>query len=215
MLGAGLVRSRRNENAVRSFSPDGDGFGLSRRNVLTGSIGAGALLALPDLGMGGRLGGRPSKSDRAALQYAFVYGTPDPGPASSGSLVATMYPVARAGSRAISRAVSPRTPVPVAIKLAAAPVSSPDQAVTALATVDMVHDGAKITLTLLDATSAAAAQQGSVTVTGVPHDANVLVTPVFAPGSAIVSMILAITMPVGKRLVRKADPHTGLSLIHI
>jgi hypothetical protein len=203
------VRSRRNENAVRSFSRGSDGFGLSRREVLTGSIGAGALLALPDLGMGGRLGGRPSKSDRAALQYAFVYGTPDPGPASSGSLVATMYPVARAGSRAISRAVSPRTPVPVAIKLAAAPVSSPDQAVTALATVDMVHDGAKITLTLLDATSAAVAQQGSVTVTGVPHDANVLVTPVFAPGSPIVSMVLAITMPVGKRLVRKADPHTG------
>src|SRR5208282_5448238 len=95
------------------------------------------------------------------------------------------------------------------IQLAAAPVSSPDQAVTALATVDMVNDGAKITLTLLDATSAAVAQQGSVTVTGVPHDASVLVTPVFAPGSAIVSLILAITMPVGKRLVRKADPHTG------
>jgi hypothetical protein len=73
----------------------------------------------------------------------------------------------------------------------------------------MVHDGAKITLTLLDATSAAAAQQGSVTVTGVPHDANVLVTPVFAPGSTIVSMVLAISMPAGKRLVRKADPRTG------
>ena len=109
----------------------------------------------------------------------------------------------------VSRAASPPTPVPVAIKLAAAPVSSPDQAVTALATVDMVHDGAKITLTLLDATSAAVAQQGSVTVPGVPHDANVLVTPVFAPGSAIVSLVLAITMPVGKRLVRKAHPRTG------
>jgi len=109
----------------------------------------------------------------------------------------------------VSRAASPQTPVPVAIKLAAAPVSSPDQAVTALATVDTVHDGVKITLTLLDATSAAVARQGSVTVPGVPHDANVLVTPVFAPGSAIVSLVLAITMPVGKRLVRKADPHTG------
>ena len=116
-----------------------------------------------------------------------------------------MYPVSRTGARA----VSPRAPVPVAIKLAAAPVSSPDQAVTALATVDMVHDGAKITLTLLDAASAAVAKQGSVTVTGVPHDANVLVTPVFAPGSAIVSLVLAITKPVGKRLVRKVDPHTG------
>ncbi len=109
----------------------------------------------------------------------------------------------------VSRVASPRPPVPVAIKLAAAPVSSPDQAVTALATVHMVHDGATITLTLLDATSAAVAQQGSVTVTGVPHDAHVLVTPVFAPGSAIVSLVLAITVPVGKRLVRKADPHTG------
>ena len=48
-----------------------------------------------------------------------------------------------------------------------------------------------------------------MTVSGVPRDANVLVTPVFAPGSAIVSLVLAITMPVGKRLVRKADPRTG------
>ncbi len=192
------MRSRGRE---RSFGAGSDGLGLSRREVLTGGIGAGALLALPDLGMGGRLGARPGKSGRAALRYAFLYGTPDPGPAPSGSLVATMFPV--------SRAASPPAPVPVAIKLAAAPVSSPDQAVTALATVDMVHDGAKITLTLLDATSAAVAQQRSVTVPGVPHDANVLVTPVFAPGSAIVSLVLAITMPVGKRLVRKADPHTG------
>ncbi len=195
------MRSRRRENAARSFGPGGNGFEPSRREVLAGSIGAGALLALPDLGMGGRPGARPGKSGRAALRYAFLYGTPDPGPAPSGSLVATMCPV--------SWTALPRTPVPVAIQLAAAPVSSPDQAVTALATVDMVHDGAKVTLTLLDATSAAVAQQGSVTVTGVPRDANVLVTPVFAPGSAIVSLVLAITMPVGKRLVRKADPHTG------
>jgi hypothetical protein len=95
------------------------------------------------------------------------------------------------------------------MKLAAAPVSSPDQTVTALATVDTVHDEARITLTLLDYTSAAVAQQGSVTVTGVPGEANVLVTPVFAPGSAIVSLVLAITVPAGKRLVRKAHPHTG------
>ncbi len=199
------MRSRRRENAVRSFGPGGDGFGLSRRSVLAGGIGAGALLALPDLGTGRRSGGRPDarpgKSGRAVLRYAFLYGTPDPGPAPSGSLVATRFPV--------SRAASPLAPVPVAIKLAAAPVSSPDLAVTALATVDMVHDGAKVTLTLIDGTSAAVAQQASVTVTGVPHDANVLVTPVFAPGSAIVSLVLAITMPVGKRFVRKTDPRTG------
>ena len=195
------MRSRRQENAVRSFGAGG-GLGPSRREVVAGSIGAGALLALPDLGMGRRpSGGRPGKSGRAALRFAFLYGTPDPGPAPSGSLVAARFPV--------SRAASPLAPVPVAIKLAAAPVSSPDLAVTALTTVDMVHDGAKITLTLIDGTSAAVAKQGSVTVSGVPHDANVLVTPVFAPGSAIVSLVLAITVPVGKRLARKADPRTG------
>jgi hypothetical protein len=95
------------------------------------------------------------------------------------------------------------------VKLAAAPVSSPDQTITALATVDMVDDGAKITLALLDATSAAVDRQASVIVTGVPSDANVLVTPVFAPGSAIVSLVLAITKPAGKRAVRKVDQRTG------
>ena len=195
------MRSWRWGNAVRSRDPGGNGFEPSRRHVLAGGIGAGALLALPDLGLGGRSGVRLSASDQAAFRYAFLYGTPDPGPASDGSLVAAICPASRAASR--------RASVPVAIKLAATPVSSPDQALTAATTVEMVHDGAKITLALLDATSATAARQASVTVTGVPGDANVLVTPVFAPGSAIVSLVLAITKPASKRLVRKVDPRTG------
>ena len=195
------MRSRKRRNAVRSFGPGRDGIGLSRRRVLAGGIGAGGLLALPDLGTSDRLDARAGVSDRAASRYAFLYGMPDPGPASGGSLAAAMCPVSRTASMA--------APVPVAINLAAAPVSSPDQTITALATVDMVRDGAKITLTLLDASTAAVAHQGSVTVAGVPHDANVLVTPVFAAGSRIVSLVLAITTPVGKRLMRRADPHTG------
>jgi hypothetical protein len=193
------VRSRRQGHPVGPFGPDGDGSGLSRRQVLTGGIGAGALVALPGLSLG-RSGGRPGASGQAAARYTFVYGTPDLDPASSGSLAAAMVPASRAASHA---------PLPVAINLAATPVSSPDQAVTALATVDMVSDGAKITLTLLTTASAAVAKKGSVTVTGVPGDAHVLVTPVFAPGSPIVSLVLAITTPVGKQLVRKVHPHTG------
>ena len=189
------MRSRKRGNSVWPLGPGGSS-GLSRRRVLAGGIGAGALLALPDLGLGARAG----VSDRAAERYAFVYGTPDLDEVPSGSLVAARCPPSRAAST---------PPVPVAVKLAAAPVSSPDQAVTALATVDTVHDGAKITLTLLDATAATVAKQGSVTVTGVPGDAHVLVTPVFARGSAIVSLVLAITVPVSKRMVRKGHPHTG------
>ncbi len=98
-------------------------------------------------------------------------------------------------------------PVPVATRLAAAPVSSPDHATTALCTVETVAAGARVTLTLVDASSAAIAKQGSVTVPGVPHDANVLVTPVFAPGSAIISLVMAITVAASRRLAHKADAH--------
>ena len=195
------MHSRRRGNSAWPFRPGGDDSGLSRREVLAGGMGAGALLALPDLGLRGRSAGRRGVSGQPAVRYAFVYGTPDSDPAPTGSVAAAMCPG--------SRPAPPRALVPIAMKLAAAPVSSPDQAVTALATVDMTHHEAKITLTFLDSTSAAVTQQGSVTLPGVPGDANVLVTPVFAPGSAIVSLVLAITIPVGKRLVRKKHPHTG------
>jgi hypothetical protein len=191
------VRSQRWGNAVRSPGPGDDAFEPSRRRVLAGGIGAGALLALPDLGFGGGSG----VSNQVASRYAFLYGSPDPDDAPDGSLVAAMDPAAQT--------TSSLTAVPIAVKLAAAPVSSPDQTLVAAATVDMVQDGAKITLALLDATSAAVTQQASVTVTGVPGDANVLVTPVFAPGSSIVSLVLAITEPASKRLMSKVDPRTG------
>src|SRR5262249_21261188 len=87
--------------------------------------------------------------------------------------------------------------------------SSPDGETTALATVDTGAHGARVTLTLLDVSSAAVAKQGSVTISGVPDDSNILVTPVFAPGSAIISLVMAITVPVSKRRIRKVDPHTG------
>jgi hypothetical protein len=204
------VRSRKRGKSVRPLGPGGGGSALSRREVLAGGIGAGAVLALPDLGSGVRSADESGVHGRAAAQYAFVYGTPDPGEVPSGSLAAAMYPPSRAGSaRAGSERAASARPVPVATRLAAAPVSSPDHAVTALATVDMVHGGARVTLTLLDAAGATVAKQGSVTVPGVPAGAHVLVTPVFAPGSATVSLVLAITVPVSKQLVRKGHPHTG------
>ncbi len=199
------MRSRKREGAVSPFGSARDGFGLSRREILTGGIGAGALIALPDLGLSGHPGTRPAVSDGAAFRYAFLYGTPDPGSAPGASVVAVMCPAARSGARLARR----HAPVQVATKLAAAPVSSPDQATTALATVHGVDDGARVTLTLIDAASAAIAQQGSVTVADVPDGANILVTPVFAPGSAIITLVMAITVPASRRMIRKAHPHTG------
>jgi hypothetical protein len=182
-------------------SPNMDRYerGISRREVLVSGVGAGALLALPDLG--GPSGTRPVTSATAPSRFAFVYGTPAPGTAPSGSLAAVKSPVSRSAS-------SPGA-VPVACGLAAAPVSSPDQALMALATVDMVPGGAKVALTLLDSASATIARQGSVILTGVPNDAHILVTPVFAAGSAIMPVVLAITVPVARHLVAKRDARSG------
>ena len=195
------MRSLRREGAVSPVGAGRDGSGHSRREILAGSIGAGALIALPDLGLNGRSDRRSLISEKPPVRHAFLYGIPDPGSSPAASLAAVRYPA--------SRPQGTRDPVPVAVKLAAAPVSSPDGETTALATVDTVPDGARVTLTLLDASSAAVAKQGSVTISGVPDDSNILVTPVFAPRSAVISLVMAITVPVSKRLIRKADPHTG------
>ena len=197
------MRSLRRDGAARHVGAGREGSGLSRREMLAGGIGAGALIALPDLGLSGGSGEGPLKSGGSAYRHAFLYGMPDPGSAPAASLAAARYPV--------SRSPLPLDPVPVAVKLAAAPVSSPDQETTALATVDTVASGARVTLTLLD-NSAAITKQGSVTIPGVPAEANILVTPVFAPGSAIISLVMAITVPVRRRLIRKADPHTGAEI---
>ncbi len=194
------MRSWRRAGAASPLGSARDGLGLNRREILAGGIGAGALIALPDLGWSGHSGARPAVSDGAASRHAFLYGTPDPGSSPGASVVAVMCPASRSAPR--------HGPVRVATNLAAAPVLSPDQTTTALTTVHRVDDGARVTLTLIDAASAAITQQGSVTVTGVPDGTNILVTPVFAPGSAIIALVLAITVPVSRRVIRKAGPHT-------
>ena len=191
------MRIRRREGGASPRDAARDGFGLSRREILAGGIGTGALIALPDLGVGGRSGIRPAAPDKAAFRYAFLYGTPAPESLTGASVMAVMCPGPR------------HAPVRVATKLAAAPVSSPDLATTALATVHKADDGVKVTLTLVSVCSAAVTEQASVTVPGVPDGAHILVTPVFAPGSAVVALVLAITVPVSRRLIHKAHPAGG------
>ena len=206
------MRSRMRASTGRRSGSGGDGSGLSRREVLAGSAGTGALLALPSLSLGGRSAThKMAGSGGTSGRYTFVYGTPDLRQDPAGSLAAAGYPAPRTASVVSPAAIvmSPRTSIPVAVNLAATPVSSPDQALTAVATVEMVHEGAKVKLVLLDATTAKVAKQGTVTLNGVPADANILVTPVFAPDADIVSLVLAITKPVSRRLVHKAQPHSG------
>lgn len=216
------MRSRMRGRAGRGFGAAVNESGPGRRQVLAGGIGAGALLALPDLNLGGHSATQATGSGPGSPGYIFVYGTPDAGATTpTGSLAATSYPAAKAtpassASSSRAAAVSPaavtlasRASIPVAVNLAATPVSSPDQTVTAVATVTTVHDGPKVTLSLLDATTGKVAKQGSVTLTGIPATSHILVTPVFTPDSSTVSLVLAISEPVTTRVVAKVHPHTG------
>jgi hypothetical protein len=173
---------------------------LSRRQVLVGGAGAGAVLALPDLGASRPAAGAAAGGDSGS-RYAFLYGTPDAKPFSGGGLATAQVPRSRSASLPAA--------IGVASGLAAVPVASPDHSTTVLVTVDAVPGGAKVTLTLVDAATAGIAKKNSVTITGIPEGTNVLATPVFAVGTTIIPVVLAITVPTRSGQMRKLDPATG------
>jgi hypothetical protein len=197
------------QRARAAVSP-GASRGLSRREMLAGGAGAGALLALPDLSLASQPGARSGRSASLATagsRYVLLYGTPESTPFPGGSVASALSPVSRA--RSSSAAKSLPAAKPVATQLTSAPVASADQASVALVTLDTAPSGAKVTLTVVDAASAVISQQGSLTLPGVADGASILATPVFAPGTAIIAVVLAITEPAGQRPARKVDPATG------
>jgi hypothetical protein len=92
--------------------------------------------------------------------------------------------------------------------LATAPVTSPDQATTVLVTVDAITGGRRVTVTLVDKSTLAVVAQNSIDLTGIPDGTNILVTPVFAPGTTVIPLVLAITVPTPAGTMRKIDPVT-------
>lgn len=196
---------RRKAGAAGPFHSGHPASGPSRREVLAGGVGAGALLALPvtmhDASPGSGSAAPAGSIASNGSWYAFLYGTPESSPYPGGSFMAAKSPT--------SVSSSVRSPFQLASKLAATPVTSPDQATVALATVDTTADGAKVTLSLIDRATAAVSKQGSLTLTGVPADVSILATPVFAPGTTTVALVLAVTIPSSGGTLRKIDPRTG------
>jgi lipoprotein-anchoring transpeptidase ErfK/SrfK len=181
--------------------------------MLAGGIGAGALIALPDVSLAGRAAAASARSASPAGSgsgYVLLYGTPESTTAPGGSAASALSPAPRARSRT----AAPSLPAarPVATQLTSAPVASADQSSVALVTVDTVPSGAKVTLTVVDAATAVISKQGSLTITGIAEGTSILPTPVFAPGTAIIAVVLAITEPVDRRAARKVDFHTGRSV---
>jgi hypothetical protein len=178
--------------------------------MLAGGIGAGALIALPDLSLGSRpaaasAGARASAAQAgSSARFVLLYGTPEANSSSGVSAATALSPTTRSGSLPAAR--------PVAAKLAAAPVASPDQATVALVTVNPATDAAKVTLTLVDAATAAVTKQGSLTITDLADGTNILAKPVFSPNARTVALVLALTQPSDKRLVTKKNPRTGAAV---
>lgn len=199
-----MLLSRRRLGAISPSGADRQDSGPSRREVLAGGVGVGVLLALPVTVPVGSHDPESIASGGLATStsswYSFLYGTPESSPYPSGSVMAARAPAPGTAAAA---------PFQLASKLAAMPVVSPDQTTVALATVDSVTAGAQVTLTLIDKATAAVSAQRSLTVTGVPADVSILVTPVFAPGTTTIALVLAITIPASGGTLRKADPHTG------
>jgi hypothetical protein len=196
--------------------------------MLAGGIGVGALIALPDPSLAGRVDARSGRSPRSLSRYVLLYGMPETKPFSGGSVAWAPYPDGRgrvpspeprarlpvSASRARpSRSASSRPAAPaakpVAAKLASTPVLSPDRSTVAMVTVHPAAAGARLTLALVDPATAAITVRGSLTIPGVAEDASILATPVFAPGTPTVALVLAITVPTDWQPARKADPRTG------
>ena len=191
--------------ATRSLQA-GTSLRLSRREILAGGVGAGALIALPDLSLPSRMGSRAvtsgasAESAKSASRYVLIYGVPaSTGP--GGSIEAAMSPATKVKTLPQPKAV--------AAQLAAMPVASPDQESVALVTVDNVTGGANVTLTLVNAASAVVEKKGTLTVTGIADGSSIIVSTVFAPGTTTIALVLGITEPTDRRPAVKKDARTG------
>jgi hypothetical protein len=195
------MQALKRARAAASAGAAGAAMGLSRREMLAGGIGAGALVALPDLSVADRAAGRSASAAGPGSRYVLLYGTPEATTFPGGSVASALSPASRTTSLPAAR--------PVATQLTSAPVASADQASVALVTVGAAASGAQVTLTVVDAASAVISQQGSLTITGIADGTSILPTPVFAPGTTTIAVVLAITEPTAGGLARKTDPATG------
>ena len=127
---------------ARAAASSGAALKLSRREMLAGGIGAGALIALPDLSLAGRAAGqsaRSASSGGSGSRHVLLYGTPGAEPFPGGSVAAAVSPASRTRSSAAAKALPAARPV--ATQLTSAPVASADQASVALVTVDAAASG--------------------------------------------------------------------------
>lgn len=100
----------------------------------------------------------------------------------------------------------------VAAQLAALPVLSPDRTKLAVIGLAEVAAGVELSVTMIDMVRGAVSGAQTILIGGVPSDAEVLVTPLFAADSITVPIILSITIPSNWSTIQKFDPRSGGTL---
>jgi hypothetical protein len=198
---------RKSDLARKGAAPREDEGGPTRRAVLAG-VGAAALVIVPDLEPAARASaGTKAKGDVSAasgLRPFYVYGTPGTAQHGASLVQAARGPAAR---------TLPGRAESVARGLAAAPVLSPDQSTLALVTVTETGSVSSVMLSLVDTASATLAARGTLHLPGLPAGTYILPTVVFAPGTAVVALVLAISSPSDWRMVTKRDGRGGTRTI--
>jgi hypothetical protein len=167
---------------------------IGRRGLIAGSAGIALLLTLQRAA---------SAQEPSTGQRVFLYGLPQPQAGNSSSV------------RGVSRTAqgtfrSALVSAPVSGEHAALPVRSPDGSVLALTSLTGSPRPA-LAVSLLDTGSSSALFTGTLPLTAVPDGAQVLVTPVFSADSAVLALVLSVTVPGNWRTVVKTNPQTGLS----
>jgi len=167
---------------------------MTRGSLLKSSLGAAVLVAAPELLL--------PKSGRAAIAALtgarsnfFLYGIVDP--------VADRGPSVQAG-----RPDAPGPPTAVASELAALPVRSPDGTRLALVELGALGSIASVKVSVVDTASAAVVSSGTLTLRQFP-DALIIANLAFAADSALVAVVLSVTVPTQRRMLPKVDPLTG------
>ena len=166
--------------------------GMTRKSLLKSSLGAAVLVAAPELlfPKAGRAG-----AAAASASNFFLYGILDP--------IADRGPSIEAG-----RPDAPGPPAPVANELAALPVRSPDGTRLALVALGALGAVASVKVSVVDTATAAVVSSGTLTLRDFP-DALIIANLAFAADSALVGVVLSVTVPTNRRMLPKLDPLTG------
>lgn len=176
---------------------------VTRRGLIGGSVGAAMLVALPRTPARAGQAAAPARAGLPASGQApagqapagrpvLIFGISDPG-LSPGESV---------------QLVRPSSAVPVASRLAALPVQSPDGEALALVSVNETVP-ASVTVSIVASATAKLLQRATIAVPGTPEGALILATPVFTADSGTVALVVSVTVPSGASTISKHNPNTG------